>query len=89
MNGPQKKGGGSANAAHKLPFVRTLLEPFAEINDRQFASWKVEAWRLLLEYWRSGRTKHLNAFNIHFCAMRVHCADSLAEQVLRFGGGVL
>jgi hypothetical protein len=90
MSGSPNGMGGTGNAAHeKLPFANTLFSPEEKINSAQFAMWRVEARRLLAEYWRTGSPKHLRAFANHFSAMRKRCGDSFAEQILELGGGVL
>jgi hypothetical protein len=90
MSGPPNEAGGTGNAAHeKLLFAANLGASRKKINGIEFAIWRVEARRLLREYWRTGSRKHLHAFARHFSAMRVRCAESFAEQILELGGGVL
>jgi hypothetical protein len=64
---PPKAAGGSANAAHlKQNCEAILLAPLAKINGAHQVVWQLEARRLLREYWRTGNSKHLRAFDTHF-----------------------
>jgi hypothetical protein len=90
MSAPPNEAGGTANAAHDKPlFTANLVASCKKINGTEFAMWRVEARRLLGEYWRTGSPKHLHAFANHFSAMRARCADSFSERILELGGGAL
>jgi hypothetical protein len=90
MSVPPSEAGGTTNAAHsKLLFTPSLVTSYQKINGTEFAMWRVEAQRLLGEYWRSGSPKHLHAFANHFSAMRARCADSSLERTFELGGCAL
>ena len=56
MNAPPSEAGGTANAAHEKPlFTANLVTSCKKINGTEFATWRVEARRLLGEYLAYGQ----------------------------------
>jgi len=71
MNGPPNAAGGSANAAHRKQLsTQIVVAPSLQINGIGLFAWPNEAGRLLDQYWKTGHSKHLNAFIRHITAMR-------------------
>jgi hypothetical protein len=70
---PPKAAGGISTAAHlKRNYEAILLAPLTKINGAHQVVWQLEGRRLLREYWCTGNSKHLRAFDTHLCAMCLH-----------------